>query len=99
MCGNTWASAEPAYVEADNISIVIKKLNLNVSAYRKNGKLISNMRTPKGQGYGTWEINPDFDLTEINDKTDYVQGVRCYVTKLNVQPIANFNELSFFYQK
>lgn len=62
-CGNSWSNGEPEYYQAESL----RKL-WNFFGQPKffgytlpNGKTINKSRTPKGQGYGTWEPNPDYD--------------------------------------
>ena len=81
MCGNTWASDAPnKYYAAKSISDVIKQENIIVHTYqlRVGKSVINKFRTPKGQGFGIWEDNPNF-LLEENLKIDnimYVEGAK-----------------------
>lgn len=61
-CGNEWVEGEPEYLEAKSLEDAWKKLKSPaVCYYRLNNEWIFFSRTPKGQGNGIWEDNPDFN--------------------------------------
>jgi hypothetical protein len=68
-CGNTWASDDPdQFVMAESLKKVWESLKKpRVTSYTIGSQEISFMRTPKGQGYGIWEENPEFTWIEDID--------------------------------
>jgi hypothetical protein len=70
-CGNTWQDEkEPVrHLLADDLRKVWEHFKQpRVTGYTcKDGKSVMHIRTPKGQGYGIWEDNPDFNFeNELN---------------------------------
>lgn len=62
MCGNWWTEDPPDYVAATDIVTLWRQLHRpRVTAYTIDGDRVARSRTPAGQGYGTWEDNPDFN--------------------------------------
>ena len=62
MCGNTWAEGPSDYVRAADIVDLWWRLSSpRVTSYDVNGVRVPKSRTPRGQGYGNWEENPDFN--------------------------------------
>jgi hypothetical protein len=76
-CGNTWDSDNPSeYVMEKSLKDVWSKLKKpRVATYFIGDKSIFIMRTPKGQGYGIWEPNPEFDWErDMNVATGFETG-------------------------
>lgn len=70
-CGNTWTEdKDPVqYIQAENLAKVWEHFNKpRITKYAtRDGGWMSFIRTPKGQGYGIWEDNPNFDFEkELN---------------------------------
>lgn len=61
-CGNEWSDGEPTYLEATSAAEAWKKLGKqSVVSYQIGRESIEMSRTPKGAGYGIWELNPEFN--------------------------------------
>ena len=61
-CGNSWIEDPTDYVEADGIDDVWQRMGCpRVTAYYVHDFRVPKSRTPRGQGYGNWEENPDFN--------------------------------------
>lgn len=93
-CGNEWTeSSDPVkYYSTNSIKDVIDKLKItHISAYTlKNKQVVDRFRTPKGQGYGIWEENPNFNFER--DLPDIVGvefgGFRAtHITEITIEPI------------
>jgi hypothetical protein len=62
-CGNSQSDGEPEYYQAESLRKLWDFLGQpKIFGYTlPNRKTINKSRTPKGQGYGTWELNPNYD--------------------------------------
>ena len=68
-CGNEWIEGESEYLEGKSISHAWEKLGKpRVTKYHINGRDVDCIRTPKGQGYGIWEDNPNFNWNRDKNK-------------------------------
>lgn len=89
--GNSWAGDEPIqYIDATSIYRVYADVgqNRDICSYRINGKTVERSRTPPGKGYGNWENNPAFNLSESRNATQLSVSIglgRLVITELPVR--------------